>query len=277
MPGSGPFLAWLAFMHGLTLWFLWPCAHFSDFSTSIFFSKKNFGAFVWGPTLSPKHLSWEWILCWAFKKHDYKEALVTKIARFSRKTNKNMCPCDFSLDFTISRPWIHLLQKRNFHWISHVEAMMWKAEQPTKKSCRNKVSIHTLAWNDAGISGFSASVHSKTIFTRFHNQSAGGEGGLRAQFFRSQSGSKIFIHDVLCHDARTWPISCLACFYAWVDLVIPMALCTLFRLFNFMQEQGVHEHASWNSCMHLRIQCLSSFKNDFHQISYPQCRGVRGV
>ena len=100
----------------------------------------------------------------------------------------------------------------------------------------------------------------------------GGRVGLRQQFFRSHSGSKIFIHDVLCHDARTWPISCLACFYAWVDLVIPMALCTLFRLFNFMHEQGVHEHASWNSCMHFRIQCLSSFKNDFHQISYPQCR-----
>ena len=60
-----------------------------------------------------------------------------------------------------------------------------------------------------------------------------GEGGLRAQFFRSQSGSKIFIHKALCHDARIWPISCLACFYAWADLVIPMALCTLFRLFNF--------------------------------------------
>ena len=40
MQGSGPFLAWLAFMHWLALWFLWPCAHFSDFSTSIFFSKK---------------------------------------------------------------------------------------------------------------------------------------------------------------------------------------------------------------------------------------------
>ena len=62
----------------------------------------------------------------------------------------------------------------------------------------------------------------------------GGEGGLREQFFRSQSGSKIFIHKALCHDARIWPISCLACFYAWADLVIPMALCTLFRLFNFI-------------------------------------------
>ena len=55
-----------------------------------------------------------------------------------------------------------------------------------------------------------------------------------------------------------------------------MALCALFRLFNFMQEQCAHEHASWNSCMHFRIQCLSSFKNDFHKISYPQCRGGGG-
>ena len=127
-----------------------------------------------------------------------------------------------------------MLQKRNFSLdFSLVGAMMSKYEQPTKKSCRNKVSMNTLPGNHACISGFSAWVHSKTIFTRFHSHSAGGEGGLRTQFFRSQSGSKISIHTTLCHDARIWPISCLACFYALVGFVIPMALCTLFRLFNF--------------------------------------------
>ena len=131
-------------------------------------------------------------------------------------------------------PWIHVLQMQIFHWSSHVDdAMMWKAEQPTTKSCRSKVSMNTLPWNDACISRFSAWVHSKTIFTRFHSQSAGGEGGLRTQFFRSQSGSKISIHTTLCHDARIWPISCMLCFYALVVCVVPVALCTLFWLFNF--------------------------------------------
>ena len=74
-------------------------------------------------------------------------------------------------------PWIHVLQMQIFHWSSHVDdAMMWKAEQPTTKSCRNKVSMKTLPWNDACISGFSAWVHSKTIFTRFHSHSAVGKG-----------------------------------------------------------------------------------------------------
>ena len=123
--------------------------------------------------------------------------------------------------------------KANFHWISLVEAMMSKYEQPTKKSCRKKVSMNTLPGNHACISGFSAWVHSKTIFTRFHSQSAVGRGVHKAQFFRRRSGSKISIHKALCHDARIWPISCLACFYAWAHLVIPLALCTLCRLFNF--------------------------------------------
>ena len=221
MPGPGPFLAWLAFMHGLTLWFLWPCAHFSDFSTScrnkvsmntlpgihacisgfsawvhsktIFtrfhiHSAGGWGGFkrailqkpIWKQDLHPQgplpwcqdlaHFLLGLLLCMGWpcdsygpvhtfqtfqlqfffrkfflgplygalhclqnifheggffveplKKHDYKEALVTKIARFSRKTNKNRSPCDFSLGFTISRPWIHMLQKRNLHWIS-----MWR-------------------------------------------------------------------------------------------------------------------------------------------------------
>ena len=146
MPGPGPFLAWLAFMHGLTLWFLWPCAHFSDFSTS----------------------------------------------------------------------------------------------------CMNKVSMNTLPGIHACISGFSAWVHSKTIFTRFHIHSAGGRWRLRQQFFRSQSGSKIFIHKALCHDARIWPISCLVGFYAWANLVIPMALCTHFKLFNF---NFFFEKFFWCLCM----------------------------
>ena len=123
--------------------------------------------------------------------------------------------------------------KANFHWISLVEAMMSKYKQPTKKSCRKKVSMNTLPGNHACISGFSAWVHSKTIFTRFHSQSAVGRGVHKAQFFRRRSGSKISIHKALCHDARIWPISCLACFYAWAHLVIPLALCTLCRLFNF--------------------------------------------
>ena len=69
--------------------------------------------------------------------------------------------------------------KRKFSLDFSVEAMMWKAEQPTKKSCRNKVSMTTLPGNEAGISGFSASVHSKRILvpnmcvcdfgTRFHH------------------------------------------------------------------------------------------------------------
>ena len=127
-----------------------------------------------------------------------------------------------------------MLQKPNFSLdFSLVGAMMSKYEQPTKKSCRKKVSMNTLPGNHACISGFSAWVHSKTIFTRFHSHSAGGKGGLRTQFFRSQSGSKIALVKTLCHDARIWPISCLACFYALVGFVIPMALCTLFRLFNF--------------------------------------------
>ena len=33
-----------------------------------FFFRKFFGVFVWGPAMSPKHLSWGGILCWAFKK-----------------------------------------------------------------------------------------------------------------------------------------------------------------------------------------------------------------
>ena len=136
--------------------------------------------------------------------------------------------------------------KTKFSLDFNVEAMMWKAEQATSKSCRNKVSMNTLPGIHACISGFSAWVHSKTIFTRFHIHSAGGEGGLRPQFFRSQSGSKIFIHKALCHDARIWPISCLACFYAWADLVIPMALCTLFRLFNF---NFFFENFFWGLCM----------------------------
>ena len=41
--------------------------------------------------------------------------------KFKEKPIKNRCPCDFSLDFTVSKPWIHMLQKRNFHWIS-----MWR-------------------------------------------------------------------------------------------------------------------------------------------------------
>ena len=53
--------------------------------------------------------------------------------------------------------------KANFHWISLVDAMMSKYEQPTKKSCRNKVSMTTLPGDHACISGFSASVHSKRI------------------------------------------------------------------------------------------------------------------
>ena len=57
--------------------------------------------------------------------------------------------------------------KANFHWISLVEAMMSKYKQPTKKSCRKKVSMNTLPGNHACISGFSAWVHSKTFFTRF--------------------------------------------------------------------------------------------------------------
>ena len=74
-------------------------------------------------------------------------------------------------------PWIHVLQMPIFHWSSHVDdAMMWKAEQPTTKSCRSRVSMNTLPWNDACISGFSAWVHSKTIFTRFHSHSAVGKG-----------------------------------------------------------------------------------------------------
>ena len=88
-------------------------------------------------------------------------------------------------------PWIHVLQMPIFHWSSHVDdAMMWKAEQPTTKSCRNKVSMNTLPWNDACISGFSAWVHSKTIFTRFHSHSAVGKGVHKAQFFRSKSGTR---------------------------------------------------------------------------------------
>ena len=31
---------------------------------------------------------------------------------------------DFSLDFSISKAWAHMLQMLFFHWISHVEAMM---------------------------------------------------------------------------------------------------------------------------------------------------------
>ena len=154
--------------------------------------------------------------------------------------------------------WIHVLQMPIFHWSSHVDdAMMWKAEQPTTKSCRNKVSMNTLPWNDACISGFSAWVHSKTIFTRFHSQSAVGRGVHKAQFFRRRSGSKISIHKALCHDARIWPSSCLACFYAWAHLVIPLALCTLCRLFNF---NSVFEN--FLGSLYGAQQCL---QNIFHE------------
>ena len=137
------------------------------------------------------------------------------------------------MDFDHFRAMDSMLQKTTFSLdFTCCEAMMWKAEQPTTKSCRNKVSMNTLPWNDACISGFNAWVHSKTIFTRFHSHSAGGEGGLRTQFFRSHSGSKISIHTTLCHDARIWPISCMACFYALVGFVVPMALCTLFQTFR---------------------------------------------
>ena len=87
MQGSGPFLAWLAFMHELVLWFHWPCAHFADFSTSIFFSKIFLGS-LYGAQQCLQNIFHEGgFFVEPLKKHDYKEALVIKIARFSRKTN----------------------------------------------------------------------------------------------------------------------------------------------------------------------------------------------
>ena len=84
------------------------------------------------------------------------------------------CKSDFFIGFHMWMPWCEsifdhfkamdsMLQNRFFHWISHVEAMMWKVEQPTKKSCRNKVSMTTLPGDHACISGFRASVHSTRI------------------------------------------------------------------------------------------------------------------
>ena len=50
-------LVWVLLGHGLCMCSVWFCIDFVDFSTSIFFSDFFLGAFVWGPIMSPKHLS----------------------------------------------------------------------------------------------------------------------------------------------------------------------------------------------------------------------------
>ena len=50
-------LVWVHFGHGFCMCSVWFCIDFLNFSTSVFFSDVFLGAFVWGPTMSPKHLS----------------------------------------------------------------------------------------------------------------------------------------------------------------------------------------------------------------------------
>merc|ERR1711940_325468 len=100
------------------------CAHFSDFSTSIFFL-KFFRLFVWGPHIASKHLSTKGeTLYRGFKNVLKKKPLSSKSRGFQQKTLKTGVHTDFSMDFKQFRAMDSMLQKQFFHWISHVEAMV---------------------------------------------------------------------------------------------------------------------------------------------------------
>ena len=65
-------LVWVLLGHGFCMCSVWFCTDFLDFSTSIFFSDFFLWAFVWGPIMSPKHLSRGWGNALLAEKTPYK-------------------------------------------------------------------------------------------------------------------------------------------------------------------------------------------------------------